>query len=87
MKNEAMSDDEDNNSHLRRLYRDTIVGQAYMNTLDELVDELGGIDEEMKEKMVCVFEQVRTTFFFSSNESHCKIPQMTVFYGNVGKNR
>ena len=59
-----MSDDEDNNSHLRRLYRDTIVGQAYMNTLDKLVDELGGIDEEMKEKMVCIFEQVRTTFFF-----------------------
>ena len=70
MKNEASDDDEDNNSHLRRLYRDTIVGQAYMNTLDELVDELGGIDEEMKEKMVCIFEQVCTTFFFYVRTSH-----------------
>ena len=61
------------NENLRHLYRDTIVGEAYMKTLNELVDELGGVDEEIKEKMACIFEEVRRRvvlfFRFSLRES------------------
>ena len=61
------------NENLRHLYRDTIVGEAYMKTLNELLDELGGVDEEIKEKMACIFEEVRRRvvlfFRFSLRES------------------
>ena len=41
------------------------MGEAYMKTLNELVDELGGVDEEIKEKMACIFEEVRRRVLYS----------------------
>lgn len=66
------------NENLRHLYRDTIVGEAYMKTLNELVDELGGVDEEIKEKMACIFEEVRrrvVLFFRFLSENHVTYQQ------------
>ena len=66
------------NENLRHLYRDTIVGEAYMKTLNELVDELGGVDGEIKEKMACIFEEVRrrvVLFFRFLSDNHVTYQQ------------
>jgi len=56
-----MSDDDEEEKdemNLRYLYRDTIIGQAYVVALKKFIEEIGGVDKEIEEKLACVFEEV-----------------------------